>query len=209
MALVTRSRLAPWATVRLADLHARMIGTLPIAGKRVCEIGPGRGLLADWCVRQGARYVGIEKSAEFVQVLRNRSLVVLHQAIPPLPLLPSPFDAVIVCTVLEALTPEQVVLFLRQAHAVLVPGGRLFLTTRDFLWLGLDFWRTTCMGQCPTTRLGLCAAVREAGFSVVRCQYYSIVPGSWMFRLMPSWTDRLIQWRAYATRRIFVEAHKP
>jgi len=125
---------------RLAGTTATLdrIGLRP--GQRVLEIGPGPGRLLIPAARRvlpGGSATGLELQAGMVERLCRRieranltnvTVVQGDAAEPHFP--PGSFDVVYLCTVLGEINDRAAAL--KQAHDVLVPGGRLSITEIRF-----------------------------------------------------------------------------
>ena len=102
-------------------------------GDRVLEIGPGRGVFTDLCLRAGAQYVAIEPNREMADELRGRGVEVVSAIVPPVPELGRAFDVVVMNSVIEHMNTMNDALDLtRQVLAMLNPGGRFVLYAPDY-----------------------------------------------------------------------------
>ncbi len=155
-----------------------------LAGARVLEIGCGRGGFATWLAAQGAReVVGADFSRVAIRkaaaLARQRGLGNLRFAVADLcalGLAEAGFDVVISCETIEHVAdPARGVAELARA---LRPGGRLYLTTPNYLGLmGIYRIYRTLTGR-PYTEVGqpintvtllprTCAWVHNAGLRIV------------------------------------------
>jgi ubiquinone/menaquinone biosynthesis C-methylase UbiE len=160
--------------------------TRDLANKRVLEIACGRGEFAAWCSGlevPPAMLIAADFSAVAVRRARERARpsgrVRLVQAdAEAIGLASACFDTVICCETLEHL--HQPWTALEELARVLRPGGRLFLTTPNYLnpmgayrgYLRLTGRRYTEEGQ-PINRFLLAPTlrrwVRRAGLKVLEC----------------------------------------
>lgn len=142
--------------------HARILRLLDLTGtERVLEIGCGLGVLLDQIPVEDK--VGIEVNDFAVKECTKRGLAVVRaDAEERLPFDNSSFDVIIMNSVIEHLrNPEFAV---RECFRVLVPQGRLILTTpaRSL------FVRNTCpthLSELSVGELGL--LLQKSGFKVV------------------------------------------
>jgi 2-polyprenyl-3-methyl-5-hydroxy-6-metoxy-1,4-benzoquinol methylase len=132
---VDEDAAAPWHQLvqRLLD-PAR-----DLQGRRVLEIGCGRGGFSVWLARHGAREVvaadvsavALRKAAEHAAAWKVRNVTFLEADIQAIPEASSTFDAVFCCETVEHVPdPPRA---LRELARVLRRGGRLFLTTPNYL----------------------------------------------------------------------------
>ena len=170
----------PWHALVRSALDPRR----DLAGKRVLEIACGRGDFAAWCAAQPiapALFVAADFSGAALRVARERAVVgrglrFLQADAQAIGLAPASVDTAICCETLEHLHDPRAAL--RELARVLRPGGRLFLTTPNYLgpmgayrgYLRLTGRRYTEEGQ-PVNRFivtpRLRRWVRRAGFDVV------------------------------------------
>jgi 2-polyprenyl-3-methyl-5-hydroxy-6-metoxy-1,4-benzoquinol methylase len=169
-----------------------------IAGRTVLEIGCGRGELARHFAEQSAGaafYVGADFAPAAIALARGRAgragkapgwAVADMQRMG---LRPASFDTVISCETVEHLPDPGAAL--REVARVLRPGGRLFLTTPNYLgltgayrvYLRATGRRYTEGGQpiCRVTTLPRTLAwVSRAGLRLLACDavgHYSLWPG--------------------------------
>jgi len=156
-----------------------------IAGKRVLEIACGRGDFAAWCAglpTPPALLVGADFSHVAVRLARTaappKGRTAFFQAdAQAIGLAPESVDTAICCETLEHLPDPQAAL--RELARVLRPGGRLFLTTPNYLgpmgayrgYLRLTGRRYSEEGQ-PVNRFLLAPRlrswVRRTGLAIVR-----------------------------------------
>ena len=129
---------SPWY-----DLVRKTIG--PVAGLQVLEVACGRGGFVRELARAGARIAGCDFSFSALRVAKsklsqnglNRLGGQLAQGdVQKLPFADASFDIVISCETIEHVPDAQSAL--NEMYRVARPGGRLFLTTPNYLnFMGL------------------------------------------------------------------------
>ncbi len=103
------------------------------SGDRVLEIGPGRGVFTDLCLKEGADYLAIEPNQDMADRLRQRGVQVVSAVVPPVPDLGRTFDVVVMNSVIEHMNTMVDALELsKQVLAMLRPGGRFVLYAPDY-----------------------------------------------------------------------------
>jgi SAM-dependent methyltransferase len=146
------SRLALWYQKKMVAIDQgrfarRALGSL--RGKRVLEIGPGRGDFLQWAKDQGADVEGWERAPQAVSCLRRQGLtakIVVLEDVRRWPISQERFDLIVGFHVLEHLgDPRQIVAAL--AEYLAPHGAMVFQLPRadswqaEFLgkrWIGLD-----------------------------------------------------------------------
>jgi SAM-dependent methyltransferase len=157
-----------------------------VRGSRVLEAGCGGGVQAAELVRLGADVTGVDRSAGLLEVARERlgADVPLHHAdlAQPLPFADGAFDLVLSSLVMHYLAEWEPTL--REFRRVLVPGGRVVLSTHhplgDMRVSGIDDYLGTYTftedwqfdGRTMTMRFwhrplrAMLAAFTSSGFTV-------------------------------------------
>ena len=101
-----------------------------IVGGNVLEIGCGWGRGLELLTKAADHYTGIDKNEELINALsaEYRNATFMAANIPPLSTLAAnTFDYIVTFQVIEHIQNDD--LFIREAHRVLKPGGKLLLTT--------------------------------------------------------------------------------
>ncbi|MBN1506197.1 MAG: class I SAM-dependent methyltransferase [Sedimentisphaerales bacterium] len=141
-------------------------------GKRVLEIGPGRGVFADICLGSGVEYAAIEANQAMAESLRRRGAEVAEARVPPLPPLNRRFDFVVMINVLEHMNDMRDALQLaQQIREHLVPGGRLVVCSPDYLNMRAHFFNCDFSHNYVTTQRRLAQLFISAGYDGMRSGY--------------------------------------
>jgi SAM-dependent methyltransferase len=146
---------------------------LNVAGKRVLEIGLGQGADSESLIRRGARWSGVDLTAESVERVRTRltlrdlSFDELKQgSVLQLPFADNSFDMIFSHGVLHHV-PE-----IRRAekeiHRVLRPGGELVIMmyarwSLNYLMSIAFFRRAALLAAFPLAKLGVKPSGRDGG----------------------------------------------
>lgn len=116
----------------------------PVAGLRILEVACGRGGFVCELTRAGAHVTGCDFSAAALRISHAKLSVAGAAASPPLvqgdaqklPFADESFDLVVSCETIEHVPDAQSAV--REMFRVTRPGGRLFLTTPNYLnFMGL------------------------------------------------------------------------
>jgi SAM-dependent methyltransferase len=200
-----------------------------LAGKRVLEIGSGRGGFACWLASQAAKpaiivaadfaHTAVAKGQEFARSRRIREIAWEVGDIHVIPHPSNSFDTVISCETVEHLPdPGRA---MKELARVLRPGGRLFLTTPNYLgpmglfriYRRMAGRRYTEEGQ-PINRLTWLPRtmwwINRAGLDLLEVDgigHYLPLPGAPPKRL--AWMDHARALTSWVALHSFVEARKP
>ena len=140
------------------------IDALNVAGKQVLEIGLGEGSESELLIRQGARWSGIDLTAESVERVRTRLTVrelsfqdLRQGSVLDLPFADDSFDMVFSHGVLHHV--PDIMQAQREIHRVLRPGGELVImmyarwSLNYLVSIGL-IRRAVLLGLSPSLRWG-------------------------------------------------------
>lgn len=141
-------------------------------GKRVLEIGPGRGAFADICLGSGVEYAAIEANQSLADSLRRRGAQVVEARVPPLPPLDGKFDFVVMINVMEHMNDMRDALQLaQQIRERLTSGGKLVVCSPDYLNLRAHFFNCDFSHNYVTTQRRLAQLFISAGYGTTRSGY--------------------------------------
>jgi ubiquinone/menaquinone biosynthesis C-methylase UbiE len=160
-----------------------------VMGSRVLEVACGRGGFLRKLERAGAQVTGCDFSFVALQIAHEKSRELVQGDAANLPFAGDSFDIVISCETIEHVSDVQAAL--REMYRVTKAGGRLFLTTPNYLnFMGLyDLYaRVRHPGRKddqPFDRRQLVPQIRrwvsQAGWKILRADgtvhQFPIVPG--------------------------------
>ena len=175
-----------WFLGRRAVLRRVLRATLPAGGLRLVEIGCGGGTLLPAAAEFG-EVVGVEASADFLEVARRRGFNVLRGALPDqLPLDAGAFDGALLLDVLEHIEDDRGAL--EAVARVLRPGGLLVCTVPAYPWLWSSHDEVLGHRRRYTAR-SLRRVAQEAGFRPLRVTYFNtlLAPAVVGLRLLRRW----------------------
>jgi SAM-dependent methyltransferase len=123
------------AEVRDDDPRVReILATLgPLRGRRVLDLGCGKGRFARTLAARGARVVGLDVSAAMLSAASGAALDRVQGSARRLPFRDGSFDAAIAVEVFEHLEPRTIDDACDELRRVLRPGGLLVLVDKNAL----------------------------------------------------------------------------
>jgi SAM-dependent methyltransferase len=158
--------------------HIRFLCRGLPAGARVLDVGCGRGVLLAALADRGLEVHGVEHSAEAARGADPRAEIRLATYLDEAGYAAGYFDEIIIWHVLEHLDDPR--RFCREAHRLLVPGGRLIVAVPNFAsaqarlcgsaWFHLDLPRP--LYHYPVK--ALCSLLRDHGFTVEGEHHFSL-----------------------------------
>ena len=101
----------------------------PLAGRRLLDLGCGKGRFARALCREGAAVVGLDLSAAMLGEATGIERV--RASARRLPFRPASFDAVVAVEVFEHLAPRSLDLVCGEIRRVLRPGGTLVIVDKN------------------------------------------------------------------------------
>jgi ubiquinone/menaquinone biosynthesis C-methylase UbiE len=124
------------------ELPRRLTAALELAGdvrgKRVLDLGCGRGEVVRTCLERGARAVGLDFSYDALvlaqRILPSGKLNLIRADVQRLPFQNTSFDLVFALDLVEHLYPAELDRLLAEVYYVLAPGGRLIVHTMPNIW---------------------------------------------------------------------------
>ena len=152
--------------------HGRMLAAaervIPsLASKRILELGPGWGYLADHVRARGWQYAAVERNATNAEAMRARGFDVSCAAVPPFPA-GAPADVVWMSHVIEhARDFVEAREIAGAAFRRLEPGGHVVVIAPDVLSWGAWFWEIDWSHGWPTSLGRIEQLLGDAGFRVV------------------------------------------
>ena len=117
-----------------ADAECRHLPPLPAGGGRLLDVGCGNGGFLLLARQAGWQVEGLDFDAGAVRAARSRGLEVHHGGIEVLGGCSACYDVITLCHVIEHV--HDPITTLRRLHALLKPGGMLWLDTPNLASLG-------------------------------------------------------------------------
>jgi 2-polyprenyl-3-methyl-5-hydroxy-6-metoxy-1,4-benzoquinol methylase len=153
---------------KVSEIRLSVIERAGAPGKRLLDVGCGKGAFVHLATRLGWQAWGVEFDAGAVQQARSRGLKVLVGSMEHTTL-PTTFDVITLWDVIEHVTDPADVL--RQAYAKLQPGGLLVVRTSNyrcslFARNPSKWWAFGIDHRFYFSIASLTAAMRHAGFTV-------------------------------------------
>jgi SAM-dependent methyltransferase len=157
----------------------RALGDAPAAKLPLLDVGCGGGLFLRMMLERGFRSVGLDFSLDAARVAwRQQAVPALCGTLDRAPLRPGAFTCITMFHVLEHLRDPRV--FLREAHRLLVSGGRLVVQVPNagswqcrllgHLWNGMDVPRHLF----DFRDRDLEKLLAGCGFEIIRRKYFSL-----------------------------------
>jgi SAM-dependent methyltransferase len=119
----------------VADDDPRVGGVLeglgPLMGRRVLDLGCGKGRFARVLAARGARVVGLDVSAAMLAAAREAGVDCVRGSARRLPFASSSFDGAIAVEVFEHLEPRAIDRACEELRRVLRPGGTFVLVDKS------------------------------------------------------------------------------
>lgn len=160
--------------MRLVEALAKKIFkyTAIKSGNSILEIGPGRGVFADICIKEGIEYHAIEANRRMAEALRSKGANVISAMVPPLPSLDNEFDVVVMVNVMEHMSTMKDALQITQdINNVLKSKGRFVICSPDYLNWRKNFFNCDFSHNYVTTRRRLEQLLLNAGFQNIKSCY--------------------------------------
>jgi 2-polyprenyl-6-hydroxyphenyl methylase/3-demethylubiquinone-9 3-methyltransferase len=123
------ARFKPTVAADDFRLRALVRALDPVAGRRVLDLGCGKGRFAGWLAAQGAEVVGLDRSAAMLGQAGGLPRVLASAR--RLPFAAAGFDAVVAVEVLEHIHPAALAGVLAEVQRVLRPGGVLAVIDKN------------------------------------------------------------------------------
>jgi SAM-dependent methyltransferase len=158
----------------------------------VLEIGPGRGIFADLCLRHGLDYMAIEPNEAMAAALERKGAKVIRDTVPPLPPIDRKFGAVVMLSVMEHMnTFTDAMEVTRQVRDLLEPGGLFVVYCPDYLNWRQTFFNCDSSHNYVTTRRRLGQLLVNNGFADYKGCHLSGPVGGPLCFLMTAVVSRL------------------
>jgi len=155
------------------------------SGSSILEIGPGRGVFADICLKEGMEYFAIEANRQMAESLESKGAGVVKAMVPPLPELDRKFDVAVMINVMEHMNSMADALQItQQIRNVLKPSGKFLICSPDYLNWRRNFFNCDFSHSYVTTRRRLDQLLVNCGFGNIRnCHLCGPMTGllCWLF----------------------------
>lgn len=107
----------------------------------ILEIGPGRGVFAEVCEKEGVEYIAIEVNPTLASNLEKHGFKVQITKVPPIPIKSNEFDIVYMNQVFEHMNNiEMAQELIEESYRVLKKGGILCIISPDYLMWKDEFF---------------------------------------------------------------------
>lgn len=192
--------LGRWSAQIATKYFANQILKLNPYPKKVLEIGPGNGQLAELFLNIGCDYLAYESNKMIMENLKNKGIKVIHNIAPPLNEPNEQYDLVVSSHVFEHMKDSETAYqFLSEISRVLKTGGIAAIVAPNFNSWVLDFYDcdfTHCFEVTPNR-------LRQM-FEDVGLEVKTLVNRYGNFGFFPGYfIDRLINSLFYLFRIIF------
>lgn len=170
--------------VRIAN--KRIFNTLKVLVKQkeisVLEIGPGRGVFADVCGKEGVEYVAIEVNRTLADNLEKQGFKVLKAKVPPISVKSNAFDIVYMNQVFEHMNNvEMAQELIEESYRVLKKGGILCIISPDYLIWKDEFFNIDYTHNNITTARRLTEIYYDIDLEI---EYVNYISGPFLGDLM-------------------------
>jgi ubiquinone/menaquinone biosynthesis C-methylase UbiE len=138
----------------------------------ILEIGPGRGVFAETCVKDDIEYTAIEINSTLANNLSKRGFNVINSKAPPIPIKANKFDIVYMNQVFEHMDNiEMAQNMIEESYRLLKKGGILCIISPDYLMWKEEFFNGDYTHNYVTTTKRLKDIYYDNGFRVVHMSY--------------------------------------
>jgi SAM-dependent methyltransferase len=169
----------------------------PKRGERILDVGCFTGELIGLLSARGAEAYGLELQPEAVEIAQQRLPGRVYKAEVDGSAFPAgPYDTITMMGLIEHVTDPAK--FVRRAHSLLVPRGRLLLQTPDASSMLACMMRSHWPPLAPIehihlfSRDAICKLLQGSGFTEVRCRaHVKTLPVSYVYEMLsafgPEW----------------------
>lgn len=141
--------------------------------KRILEIGPGDGYIADLAIHKGYDYIGLEGSQGVYEKLKQQNYNVIKTFVPPLPSSIGKFDVCYLLHMIEHLNSiKDASELISQIYKCLNINGRIVIATPDYLKWDKDFFNCDYTHNLPFTVKRLSQLLLNEKFEIEYVGYY-------------------------------------
>ncbi len=145
-----------------------LLGQYLSSNASVLEVGTGRGEFAQEITKKGYNYIGIEPSSKLREMLADRNLELISEAIPEINLQNDVVDMVYSFDVVEHLQLfTDVVRFFEESNRVLKVNGHIVVIAPNYETLGKLFYLYEYQHSFVTTLRRIETMFVETGFKII------------------------------------------
>lgn len=142
-----------------------------LTGKKkinVLEIGPGRGVFAEACLKEKMEYTAIEVNPTLANNLSKKGFNVINSKAPPIPIISNKFDIVYMNQVFEHMNNiEMAQKMIEECYRLLKKGGILCIISPDYLMWKEEFFNGDYTHNYVTTTRRLKDIYYDNGLEIV------------------------------------------
>lgn len=123
-----------WAAGGLRQEHVKLLDLVELNGKRVLDLGCGRGDALRYCCQQGATCVGIDFSPAAIALAKETTdglpcTLLAGDALDILPTLSEKFDVILMLDSIEHIPAKEIKTILARLYRMLAEDGRIIVNT--------------------------------------------------------------------------------
>jgi SAM-dependent methyltransferase len=158
---------------------------------KLLEIGPGKGMFAELCIKKGVEYLGIEGEEGMAKELAEKNIRVINRLIPPLSM-DEKFDVIYMNQVFEHMDDlEMAKQLLSDCRKNLNDGGLLCISCLEISFWKEDFFACDYTHNFPTSLKRLEQMFYDFDLKIVNKGHYTLIFNGFLFSFVISFLTRL------------------